>query len=659
MERFTTIFDVYTYLLPSPVKYILSVLLILFLTETGTAQLCTGSLGDPVVNITFGSGGNPGPPLGAVTSYNYVTTPCPEDGFYTIVNSMSSCFSNTWHTLTEDHTPGDVNGYMMLVNASFNPGDFYVDTVKNLCGGTTYEFSAWIMNLLTPFACFGTGINPNITFSIETTTGTVIQKVNTGNIPNLSSAQWNQYGVYFTLPSGVSDLVLRLTNNAPGGCGNDLALDDITFRPCGPKVNAAFANINGISDTANYCISDNKTIVISGNVQAGYNNPSFQWQQSIDSGATWQDIPGATDSTYTHVYAAAGRFQYRMSASEAGNISIARCRVASNVLTIIIDAIPVPQAVNTSPVCEGLPVTLVAKNGYTYAWAGPNGFSSAASAPLIAGATVNDAGEYYVVVTTKGGCSKQDSTLVVVHGIPAASAGSDATICENSSTSLLASGGAYYKWTPAAGLSDTSIANPVADPLVTTTYMVTVSSLFNCKATDSVLITVLKKPVANAGPDKKILTGQSVLLNGTAGGDTASYFWTPPQFINNTNILTPTVNPVNNMTYTLHVLSGDGCGAATDDVFVRVFKNIEVPNAFSPNGDGINDVWNIEDLNTYPESDTKVFNRYGQVVFHSKGYSKPWDGTFNGKSLPVGTYYYTIDRKNDFPITTGWVMIIR
>jgi gliding motility-associated-like protein len=642
------------------IKHSLLFTIVLFLTQTGKAQLCTGSLGDPVVNITFGSGGNPGAPLpGSVTNYNYVTTSCPNDGMYTIANSTSGCFGNTWHTLTEDHTPGDVNGYMMLVNASFNPGVFYLDTVKNLCGGTTYEFSAWIMSVLTSSACNGAGINPNITFSIETTGDSVIQSYNTGNISNLSLPQWNQYGFYFTLPTGVSDLVLRLTNNAPGGCGNDLALDDITFRPCGPKVNAAFANVNGTNDSVNYCISDNETITISGNVQAGYNNPSFQWQESTDSGASWQDIPNASGNTYTKTYTAAGGFLYRMSAAEAGNINVARCRVASNVLAIIIDTIPVPSAVNTSPACVNTPITLTAKNGFTYLWTGPNGFTSAEASPVINSAALNNAGKYFVLVTSKGGCSKQDSTLVIVSALPVADAGSNATICESASTALHASGGIIYRWQPATGLSDTITANPVASPLITTTYTVTVSNQYLCFSKDTITVAVLKKPVANAGPDKKITEGQTVLLNGTAGGDTSSYFWTPPQFISNTTILTPLVNPANDITYTLHVLSGDGCGTATDDVFVRVFKKIEVPNAFSPNGDGINDVWNINELVTYPESETQVFNRYGQLVFQSKGYSKPWDGRYNGKPLPVGTYYYTIDRKNDFPVLSGWIMIIR
>src|SRR5262245_61123915 len=88
-------------------------------------QLCTVSLGDPIVNITFGAGGNPGLPLAAAaTGYQFVTNDCPNDGFYTIRNGTSTCFGNSWHTLNADHT-GEANGYFMLVNASFTPGAFY------------------------------------------------------------------------------------------------------------------------------------------------------------------------------------------------------------------------------------------------------------------------------------------------------------------------------------------------------------------------------------------------------------------------------------------------------------------------------------------------------------------------------------------------------
>src|ERR1051325_7581784 len=122
------------------------------------AQLCTGSLGDPVVHITFGAGGNSGPSLRAAsTTYTFINQDCPNDGSYTVYNSTFGCFGNTWHNISEDHTPGDQNGYFMLVNASFTPGDFYVDTIKGLCTNTTYEFAAWVVNVLRPIGCGGQG----------------------------------------------------------------------------------------------------------------------------------------------------------------------------------------------------------------------------------------------------------------------------------------------------------------------------------------------------------------------------------------------------------------------------------------------------------------------------------------------------------------------
>jgi hypothetical protein len=145
-------------------------LIILFFAYNNIAkgQLWSGSLGDPVVDITFGSGGGIGPPLPyGVTNYTYVTKDCPQDGAYTIASSTGGCFNTTWFVLPNDHTPNSVNGYMMLINASYEPSDFYVDTVKGLCASTTYEFAAWPLNLNTPSACSGHSILANLTFSIE------------------------------------------------------------------------------------------------------------------------------------------------------------------------------------------------------------------------------------------------------------------------------------------------------------------------------------------------------------------------------------------------------------------------------------------------------------------------------------------------------------
>src|SRR5271165_5547505 len=112
-------------------------------TLQADAQTCNGSLGDPVINQDFGSGTNPGPPLsGSVTNMGYVNVGCPNDGSYTLANSIGDCFGDTWHFLNTDHT-GNPNGYMMVINASYQPSIFFTQTATGLCPNTKYEFAAW------------------------------------------------------------------------------------------------------------------------------------------------------------------------------------------------------------------------------------------------------------------------------------------------------------------------------------------------------------------------------------------------------------------------------------------------------------------------------------------------------------------------------------
>ena len=104
---------------------------------------------------------------------------------------------------------------------------------------------------------------------------------------------------------------------------------------------------------------------------------------------------------------------------------------------------------------------------------------------------------------------------------------------------------------------------------------------------------------------------------------------------------------------------GGGNCYATDSVKVTALKQLTIPNVFSPNGDNIHDKWEIDDLKDFPFAEVEVFNRNGHLVYHSNGYSSPWDGTLNGKPLPVATYYYIIDLKNNFPKQAGSVTILK
>jgi len=172
-------------------------------------------------------------------------------------------------------------------------------------------------------------------------------------------------------------------------------------------------------------------------------------------------------------------------------------------------------------------------------------------------------------------------------------------------------------------------------------------------------VTVHPYPVVNAGPDLFVLEGgQATIAASATGSSNYSYLWTPSSYLNSNSILQPLTKPLADITYRLTVTGAGGC-SSTDNVFVKVLLEPDVPNAFSPNADGINDVWNIKYLSSYPGAVIKVFDRYGKQVFTSTGYNQPWDGLFNGKPLPVGTYYYILDPKNGRKATSGSVTIVR
>jgi gliding motility-associated-like protein len=166
-----------------------------------------------------------------------------------------------------------------------------------------------------------------------------------------------------------------------------------------------------------------------------------------------------------------------------------------------------------------------------------------------------------------------------------------------------------------------------------------------CKDSAAQTIEVVQTPTVKLPPKVYVLEGGSVILQPEITGNVSKFIWSPGTWLSNAAIQSPTSTPPADISYRLTVSSAAGC-TAYDDVKVFFLTSPIIPNAFSPNGDGINDVWNIPSLESFGNSKVQVFNRYGKIVFNSTGYRKPWDGSSNGKILPTGVYYYIINAGN-------------
>ena len=214
-------------------------------------------------------------------------------------------------------------------------------------------------------------------------------------------------------------------------------------------------------------------------------------------------------------------------------------------------------------------------------------------------------------------------------------------------------------WTPAAGLSNPTLASTYAKPATTTTYTVTASGANACTDSLAVKINVYKKPVVYAGEDRVLINGQPAVINAALDTSHVNFFWLPVDFLNDPSLVRPTTKPSTDIEYVLHAVSALGCGVSTDTVLIKVYNDLFIPNAFTPDGNGKNDKWEIKALAAYPQAKVLLFNRFGELVFASTGATDYWDGTYKGKKAAAGAYVYVIDLKDGSPVIKGEVLIVR
>lgn len=208
------------------------------------------------------------------------------------------------------------------------------------------------------------------------------------------------------------------------------------------------------------------------------------------------------------------------------------------------------------------------------------------------------------------------------------------------------------------GVSENGFFNPkeISGTENSIIYAFTASN--GCRDSASLMVSIIPPPLVNGGPTLYLLKGESGKLEATAAGTDLSFSWYPSLYLDNIHILQPTTTPSEDIQYTLTVTGAGGCRDSAVAA-VKLLPEPQIPNAFTPNNDGLNDTWGIAGLSLYLKCEVRIYNRYGQLVFFSRGYSSPWDGTFKGQPLSSDLYIYIIDTKRRKKLYKGTVMLIR
>jgi gliding motility-associated-like protein len=269
-------------------------------------------------------------------------------------------------------------------------------------------------------------------------------------------------------------------------------------------------------------------------------------------------------------------------------------------------------------------------------------------------------GTYTVTVKDANGLTKILTVVVGFNNVITVTTNADVAVCANTPITMnTTSIGTSYNWSPATGVSNPSIKNPIITPLVNTQYIVT-ATLGTCIAKDTFNVVAYPLPVVDAGTNTSIILQDILTLNATS--TPGAYLWTPSTNLNDVNILNPIARPQITTLYKLETTSINGC-KSSDTVRITVIPYCIKPmQIFTPNGDGLYDKWLATDGACTKNITAQVFNRYGALVYESKDYKNTWDGTYKGKPLPDGTYYFVISFKliNDKPeYVKGNVTILR
>ncbi len=327
----------------------------------------------------------------------------------------------------------------------------------------------------------------------------------------------------------------------------------------------------------------------------------------------------------------------------------ADCSGAGKVFDITINPTPDVVAKNNANICLGSTVQLNATGASQYSWTPVDHLTCSNCANPFAKPV--DSILYTVKGTSAAGCFAFDSVLLSVIKPFQMKVGPDDTLCIGEITNLEAFNARTYLWSPPTGLNGTNGSHPIAKPSVTTKYQVIGYDGYNCFTdTGYVLITVGPKPRVNLGPDKTLSTGTLLTLNAiTQNGPIINYSWTPAPELSCNNCPSPTTIVKYNSFFTVEVTNTFGCKASDTLMINPICKSAQVfiPNAFTPDGDGLNDILMVRGQGITIKS-FRIFNRWGELVFEKENFypNDPkfgWDGKVRGIPATPDVFVYTAE----------------
>ncbi|PWT77557.1 MAG: hypothetical protein C5B59_03510 [Bacteroidetes bacterium] len=447
------------------------------------------------------------------------------------------------------------------------------------------------------------------------------------NSANGLGGQYTSSAVFNNVTAAYAGTWTAVATDANGCTSNVASTNVVVNSSISPKVSIS-------ATTTRICTGGQVTFTAT--AANGGNSVNYQWQLNGQNVGT--NSPQYTGNNFANNDA--------VSCIVTANNPCASGSATSNVIVLSVSPQVSPTFAAIGPLCQNStapPLPPTSQEGIHGTW-NPASINTSRVGTAV-----------YTFTPASGDCSLPiPLSITIVTSVTPTFPNLTDSICQNSTAPQLpgtSAEGITGTWNPSS-ISTSNVGK--------STYTFTPTD-GQCGVPAKIDIVVGPPPELNMGPDLNITVGTSTHLDITVTGDIVSYQWSPSIGLSDPTIKDPIASPTITTVYTLNVTDANHC-EASGKIKITVSggaSKISIPNAFSPNGDGVNDTWVITNLSNFPGATVDVFNRYGQAVFHSENNNKAWDGTYNGKPVPMGTYYYIIDLKDNEKKIAGSVTVFK